>query len=685
MATLNNDEKQELLKNILLRYEKGSGANDLNRRNHTADLMFCYGSDQQSQWDPAVLTLRMGRPSYTFNRILQPVNLVTGDQRQTRPAVKVRPASENATTDVADILGGLWRSIEQESRAEAVYDETYKQAVAGGFGELMMLPEYESDQSFNQVLRIRGIPNPLTVVRDPEAVDPCGADAEWAMVANRISKEKYEELYPDFDPAPFPMSRDSFGWRTDGMVRVVDYFERIAVESEIAELTDGRIIDYDAEAKKVEKHLEAQGLDESKAARVKRTRKVKKHKIRWVKTDGAHILEGPVDYDWQRIPVVRMPGRYINIEGRQILQSLVRHSWDSQRAYNFQASDAIERSALVPKARYLVTPKMVAGLDDVWNSSNATPRMYLPYNIDPGAPNGGMPKREDPIDVPAGAVAMAQMAAQDIQASIGMYDPALGNSDDLNRASGKALVSHTRRSDLGTHEFIDNYGKALQLLCEMGLDMIPTVYDAARVIRVLDAAGKESHVNINQPGDGAKLMNSLKQGRYDCTVTLGPSYQTARQEALDTMLEAVARIPMVGQVSPDLIARLIDVPESAQIAERLHMVLAKQGVVKPDKQDLANMPPQQGPDPMQQAELERAQALASRDAANAQIAHSKAAAGDLEIHKVIMEAAGKHLANMVAAQKLGQPAQAALSEAQAAQTTNPAVPAAPGAQQLPNQ
>ena len=101
---------------------------------HSEDLNFVYNSEAQGQWDPVVLQNRRGKPCYTFNRVLQPINMVVADMRQTRPAGKVRPASDGASEPVADIYGGLCRSIEQCSRAEAIYKEQFKYAVAGGFG-----------------------------------------------------------------------------------------------------------------------------------------------------------------------------------------------------------------------------------------------------------------------------------------------------------------------------------------------------------------------------------------------------------------------------------------------------------------------------------------------------------------------------------------------------------------------
>lgn len=685
LVKMDDADKADLVNQITLRYEKGASADSENRRLHSEDLSFVYDAENFGQWDPFVISLRQGRPSYTFNRVLQPVNMVLGDQRQTAPAIKVRPVKDGSQS-VADIYGGLWRSIEQDSRAEEIYGEIYKHAVAGGYGEMMLLPEYEADNSFDQVLRIQWIPNPLTVVRDPESTDPCGGDAQWAMEGGRISTEKYESEYPEITESTFSMSRDSLGWYSDGQVRVVNYFERFSIEKEIALLSDGRVIDYTKKEKAVEAHLER---TKTESATVVRTRTVKTYKIRYAKCDGSSILKGPIDYDWKRVPIVRMPGRYINIEGKQKLQSLIRHSKDAQRAYNFQSSDAIERSALVPKARYFVTPKMILGFEDLWNSSNTAPRIYMPYNIDKDAPNNGMPFREQPIDVPAGAIAMAQKAAQDIQATTGYFDPALGNADDMNRVSGKALVTHTRRSDLGSHEFISNYGLALKLLATMAIDMIPTVYDTERVVRIIGVDGVDKLVKVNGQ-DESGLMNDLKEGSYDCDITLGPSYQTARQESLQTLLDAAADVPGLAEFIPDLIAKAIDSPDSDEMYKRLRKMLIQKGIVQPTDAEKAAMGPPPPPDPMRMAELAITQAKAKKTAAEAQIETSKASSGDVYIEEHITKVAGEHLANVKAALDLGMSVQQALAvaaamQAQAGLPLSQQVPAAPGAQVIPGQ
>jgi hypothetical protein len=669
------EDNGALMKRVRTFYDEGVGAWEENRRMHSEDLNFAYNSEAQGQWDPVVLQNRRGKPCYTFNRCLQPINIVVADMRQTRPAGKVRPASDGASEPVAEIFGGLCRSIEQCSRADAIYEEQYKYAVAGGFGAWRIMPTYmtdDGDGAFDQVLRLINISNPQNVVWDPQCADPCGGDANRCIVAERISEDVYEQLYRDGDGVSFNISRDSYGWFTDKEVRIAEYFERIPRTKRIAKMTDGSVVDYDADLKAQEDHFDETGITHATHG-VTRVAKDKNGKpmirstviwqVMWVKCDGSNILDGPYYYDWKRIPVVRCPGRYVNIEGRRKFQSLIRHSKDAQRSYNSRASDMIERSALLPKAPYLVTETMIKGYEGEWNQANTQSRPYLPYNVDKNAPET-MPHRMEPLDLPQGALALAQMSIQDIQATIGYFDPALGNAEDMNRVSGKALVQHTKRSDLGSYEFISGFRQAMQLTWEMMIDMIPKVYDSERIERIIGHDGVEKMVTINgQPAPGMEdIVNDLAKGTYDVEVTIGPSFQSARQEALDTLIAFSEALPNTAPMIADLLAKNIDTPDAQEMARRLRIPLIQQGLVQATEAEKAANPNIGKPTPQQQQaqqmQADQAKLLAAKAQkmqSDAQIAGSRAQASPLEQEKLklgnmkiaseIHGAAHDHLAN----------------------------------------
>ena len=682
-------DKEGLLTRVRTFHDEGVGAWEETRRAHSEDLNFIYNAEAMGQWDPVVLQNRRGKPCYTFNRCLQPVNMVVADMRQTRPAGKVRPASDGASEAVADVFAGLCRSIEQCSRADQIYKEQFKFAVAGGFGAWRIMPTYMQDDgegAFDQVLRVLNISNPQTVIWDPQCADACAADANRCIVAERISDEVYEALYPNGDMNSFSISRDSYGWFTDKEVRIAEYFERVPREKWIAKMTDGSVRDYDADLKATEAHLEEHGLtfEKSGVTRIatnkktgaKMIRKTTKWQVMWAKVDGSTVLEGPYFYDWKRIPVVRCPGRYINIEGRKKFQSLIRHSKDAQRSYNSRASDMIERSALLPKAPYLVTETMIKGYENEWNQANTASRPYLPYNVDKSA-EGGMPFRTQPLDLPQGAMALAQMSIQDIQATIGYFDPALGNAEDMNRVSGKALVQHTKRSDLGSFEFIDGFSSALQLTWEMMVDMIPATMDSERVERIIGHDGIEKMVEINKedPNTG-DIMNDLSKGSYDVEVTIGPSFQSARQEALDTLISFAEAMPQNAPVIADLIAKNIDSPDAQEMANRLRIPLIQQGIIQPTEKEKAagvgKPSPQQQAAQQQQQQLEQLQlqllqGKTAKMGADAEIAKSRAQSSPMEQQKIQYVTAGKHLANIKLAHEIGADANQQQTDAQSAQ------------------
>lgn len=642
-------------------YSDGEVGDSDNRKDMADDLRFTF--EPGYQWDAIAKSKRIGRPCYSFNRVIGAVNQAIGEQRQVTPSGKVRAVSKDASVETANVYGGLIRNIESVSRAEDIYDNQFKYAVAGAFGAWRVLPYFCDPGSFDQDLKIEEVANPFTVMWIG-GTDPCKRDADAAIVAERISKDTYKVRHPGFRPTSFQTTRDGKGWIGDKDVRVAEVYKRKTTFKTIALLDDGRVVDYDAKAKKILSDLEEYAAGEGKKApKVERTRKVEVNKVVWWKTDGANVLEGPIEYEWSYIPVVRLPGRYVNIEGKQILQSLIRHSKDPQRTYNYHRSTMVETAAMTPKSPYLVTPKMVSGFEDEWKTVNAVNRPYLKYNIDPQAvASGGMPKREQPPDVPQALVMLAQQDAEDIRQTTGYQNPANDQQQTQGNESGVALGKRMAAMESGAYEFLSNLGKAIQFTWDICIDMIPTVIDTDRLVRVLGEDQVEAFMRVNskepnKPGDPIVM---LKEGKYGVTVTLGPSFATARLESMATLLDAAEKVPAIGEAAPDLIAKNLDVRDSAELHKRVRQQMIQQGKIQPNEQDLKDMPPPTPPDPVQQGLADRLAAQAAKDNAAAQKTQAetveaamKAHGAPLELQKLIDELVGQRLENMIAAQSLG--------------------------------
>lgn len=645
---------------VITNFGDTDAAESLVRSEFTQDLKFLY--EPGAQWDPIALTRRLGRPNYSYNRVIGPVNQLIGDQRQQQPQISIAPASETADSKKANVLAGMVRDIISQSSASSTFNMQFKYAASGGFGAWRIVPEYIPGKSFNQVLRIKDIPNPLTVFHDPTSMDPWKRDSMWCIVAERITKEKYKADHPGFEPANLETLRDARGWVTDKEVRIAEYFKKIPHKYTIAELSDGRIIELDAATRAAMAQLDENPPPDGPPPTIVRTRKVVDWKIQWWKVDGIQVLEGPIEYDWTMIPVVRLPGRYINIEGKPYLSSLIRYSKDPQRTYNYNRSTQVELASLTPRAPYLATAKMIKGYETQWNEANVRNQPYLLYDVDAASPDA-KPTRQPPIEIAPAFAMLAAADAEDIRTTSGYSQAGLGEQG--NERSGVAIDNRQGESDVGSYEFTDNYREAYKLTVQILLDMIPSVYDTERTVRTLGVDGKAKMQPINPPAPPPPGMQQPQPGapgqppmpgqpqpdadeddeavdltdgaKYDVEITMGPAYSTARKQAVDTLLSLTQAIPMFGDLAPDIIAKNLDVQGADELETRVRKALILKGVIEPTKEEASKIPPPPPPDPVMMATVKTLEAKAAKDTADAQHTKAETANTLTDIHGKLSE------------------------------------------------
>lgn len=588
------------------------GAESRNREAFVEDLRFAFVPGEQ--WDEMARQRRLGRPCYSYNRVVGAINQVVGDQRLVRPTGTVRAVNNREKVGVALTLAGLIRDIEAQSNAEDIYDHAFKFSVAGGWSAWRVVPEYADDVSFDQVLRIRRIRNPLTTYFDAQA-DEFGRGAQRVVIADRISRSEYEAKYGEDRASSLQMPRDWGGWVDKNEVRVGEFYKVTYREKRLALLSDGRVFEAGDALKAELERARANGILD---LTVLQERTVKQPIIVWAKIDALHLLEGPIEYEYRHIPVVRLPGRYINIEGEELFQGLIAHAKDPQRTYNYDRSAMLETVALSPRAPFVGTAKMFKNYEDMWRQANVRNYAYLPFDPDPDAPQM-KPERQPGPEVPAAFMALAQHDAEDIRHTTGHINPAVEQPTRAGDAeSGRALFGRLMVGNSESYEFLDNLGKAIKFTHEIIISMIPVHMTTERIVRILGPDDRENFVRFD-PAE-------LRDAKFDVTVTLGPSYATTRMEALDRLLEASERMPIIAEEAPDIIVRNMDVDGADEIERRIRRRLILEGRIQPTPQEAEEMGPAPPPDPTQAALRARLEAQAQRDAAAAQKYEAEAAA-----------------------------------------------------------
>jgi hypothetical protein len=274
-------------------------------------------------------------------------------------------------------------------------------------------------------------------------------------------------------------------------------------------------------------------------------------------------------------------GDELNIEGKRYFMSLIRDAKDAQQMFNYWRTASTELVALAPKTPF-IGPKGAFDVDqDKWATANVVSHPYIEYQ-------GPVPPQRQPFaGPPAGALQEALNASDDMKAIIGMYDAALGARS--NETSGRAIIARQRESDVSTFNYVDNLSRAIRHAGRILVDLIPKVYSGPRVVRVLYEDGRNDMVPVNQPLPPEMLQKQQREakeqvedivsiydlttGKYDVTVSAGPSFTTKREEAATQMVEFVRVFPQAAPMIGDLLAKNLDWPGADDIADRLKSML----------------------------------------------------------------------------------------------------------------
>lgn len=569
-------------------------AADAERENREAALLDIKFSRLSDQWPEHIRKQREieGRPCLTINKLPAFIRQVVNDARQAKPSIKVHPADSNADPETAEIINGLIRNIEYASNADVAYDTGMESAVTGGFGYWRISLDYAFDDSFDMDIGIDRIANPFSVYGDPYSTAADSSDWNTAFIVDRMSRKAYEAAYGD-KSAPVNWDDDAWSglsgtdWCDDEAVMVAEWWRREQIEREIllfSDLRNGELRTYAKED--MEKDPDLVMLREMGLLEFRQSRMAPTHKVTQYKLSGAEVLEDPYDWPGRYIPIVPVYGDEFDVEGKPYRRSLIHNSLDAQRMFNYWRTAGTELVALAPKVPF-IGPAGAFDTDiDRWNTVNTKSHPFLEYD-------GQTPPQRQPLDMgaAAGALQEALNASDDMKSIIGLYDASLGARS--NETSGKAIMARQREGDVSTFHFVDNMARAIRHTGRILIDLIPKVYDTPRIVRIIGEDDSQRNVQINQEapkvdqngqpmvdeqGNAIMAMHDLTAGKYDLTVSTGPSYTTQREEAVAAMTEMIRAFPASAPIIGPELAKNSDWPGADKIAEKLEALTQGQGI-----------------------------------------------------------------------------------------------------------
>lgn len=594
-VTSDKGQDADILEEATDRFEKLQSDDKDNRDNYRADTLFVYSPG--NQWPEEVRATRSAWKELCleFNQLKQFVAQVVNDQRQNRPGVRFHPASGDASKEVAEIMQGLTRSIENDSNAEAVYDNAFQSAVVGGRGAWRICSEYADDKGFNQKLVIKPINDMLTVWADLNYQQPDGSDRNFIFVTERFTKDEFLRKWPKADDVSWDTLDACWSGAEDSII-VADYYRRVCTKRTLVLMSDGAVGFKDEMPTPPPEVTEVQ------------SREVEDYKVEWFTlAGGKQILER---YDWPGpiIPVVIIPGEDMMLDGKRVYQGLTRHARDAQSMLNFGMTQQAIHLSLTPKAPWVIAEGQNEGYEAMWrdaNQKNWSALVYKPVTI--GETLAPPPQRTAPSLPDAGWDRWCQTMIAMIKSTIGMYEQSLGQKG--NETSGRAITAREKQGDTATFNFVDNLSRGIAMTGRIFQYAFPVYYDTQQMVQVINPDDTRKMVMINQsapnPDNPAEAIkhNDITVGKYAVTCEAGPSYATKRQETSESLMQLVQAFPPAAQVAGDLIVKSLDVADADIIAERLKLIMPpqvlqaeqakKEGKTPPDPQMMQQMQEQQ--------------------------------------------------------------------------------------------
>lgn len=556
------------------------------------DIKFADGdSDNQWQWPNDIKRTRDidKRPCLTLNLIRQHNLQILNDSKKNKLGVTVRPVGNGATKESSDVLKGLIRHIEYQSRAQSAYSTARGFQVKGGLGWFRLVTDYVSPDSMDQEIFIRRIWDPLSVYLDPDIQEEDGSDAKFGFVFDIVPKEEFEEAYPQFaDKAtlsPLGMGTVTNDMIPEDHVGICEYF-RVVKKAD-------RLFSFIDPASRQRKTVRESKLHPSMVKAVAshpltKIRHVQDKVVEWYLIVAEQVLDETV-WPGTYIPLIRVIGEETVVDGQLDRKGHTRTMKDSQRMLNYNASSQVEFVALQGKTPWVGPAAAIEELETYWASANNTNHSFLPFKHvdDEGNPIPSPQRTQPPTASPAYQQGM-DTAFNHLMMVSGQWQNQMGMQG--NERTGAAIQKRMDQGDTATYHFQDSFCQSLVNCGRQIIELIPKVYDTARVIKILADDGVDQEVSIDPSARQAYLQQVDRDnkvvkrvfnptlGLYDVEAAAGPAYGTKREQTVEALTLILTQNPALTSIVGDLLLQAMDFDEAQEAAQRLKRMVPPQAL-----------------------------------------------------------------------------------------------------------
>lgn len=520
------------------------------------------------------------RPAITINRIKPLMNILSGYQRLNRYDIDFLPRTSD-DLQVCEVRKGMTKYILDRCDYDSQESQAFLDCVIGGIGWLDVGYEFDEDAQDGEAYVRRE--DPFSVYVDPEAHKTDFSDAKHIFRAKWVDKDELILAYPEHKDAieaqyrVYDAAEQQEGHRPDPIwykrdreikkVRLVECWYKTKHPVTMYQLTDGQVVPQ--EQMKIEYML--QGLVES-------WRTVNKTQVRCCVFMDVVLLEDiESPYKHGEFPLI--PVTCYNFGVGDIPAGIVRDLKDPQREINrrrIQELHILNNSG--DGGGWIEEDTMTEEQWREFEEHGTTPGHF--QKVKPMTLSQGKIQPKPMTNPPAAIIQAEAQATQDLTAISGINEGLMG-TEIPSQSSGRAIELKQKQAITHIAPMFDSLRKtkkqiAFLLWGKRGKPgIIPQFYTEHKVYRIEGVNGQQ-FVEVNQqiieqdPMGNAivSTLNDLSQGEFDIVVSDTQASTTQRQAQMWSLVDAVSKLQVPGDLVFDIILELSDLPNKDDIKQR---------------------------------------------------------------------------------------------------------------------
>lgn len=520
-----------------------------------------------------------GRPAITINRIKPLINVLSGYQRLNRYDIDFLPRTGD-DIDICQVRKGITKYVMDRCDYDSQESEAFLDAAVGGLGWLDVGYKFDDELQDGEAYVKRE--DPFGIYVDPEAHKPDFSDAKYICRAKWVDKEELISVYPDkreeieaqysvYDPAEQEVedSRpDPLWFKADiKKVRMVECWYKTKKKVTMFFLQDGSMVPQ--EGVTVDMFLQGQIVGQDK---------ISVSQVRVCSFFDTVLLED-IDSPYQHGEIPLVPITCYSFGAGDLPAGLVRDLKDPQREINrrrIQVLHILNTSG--NGGGWIEEDAMNNDQKAEFERKGAIPGHFS--EVRPGAISQGKIMERGMQNPPAAVIQAETQATQDLTAISGINEALMG-VDIPNQSSGRAIELKQKQAITHIAPMFDRLRKAKKKIAYLlwgkrgHAGVIPQFYTEDKVYRIEGANGQEFiRVNeqvIEQDPLGNTIyrtLNDLSQGEFDIVISDTEASTTQRQAQMWSLVDAVSKLQVPGDLVFDIILDLSDLPNKEDIKQR---------------------------------------------------------------------------------------------------------------------